>query len=178
MSVLPPPPPPHGAWLIVGEAPSIRSRDRGLQIMPEAQAVKAKGAPLEAGAGKQDPLLQASRHSRGSRHPPLWLGEKAGGALPLIQGATPLGSFPLRDVVLLMGKSALGRGDLEQQTFPGEGECDFRIVHYTSRHSDGRVELWLCCHARSPLLLSFSMFVLPPPPPRPAPGAWPRDRGL
>ena len=90
--------------------------------MPEVQAVKAKGAPLEAGAGKQDPLLQASRHSRGSRHPPLWLGQKAGGALPLIQGATKIGQLPSAGCCLMMGRSVLGGGDLDQQTFPGEGD--------------------------------------------------------
>ena len=50
--------------------------------MPKVQDVKAKGAPLEAGAGKQDPRLQTLRHSRGSGHPSLWLGERAGGVLP------------------------------------------------------------------------------------------------
>ena len=121
--------------------------------MPEVKDVRAKGAPLEAGAGKS-----ASSPSLISPH--------------LMQGATPIGQLPSGGCCLMMGKWVLGRGDLDQQTFPGEGECDFRIVHYTSRHSDGRVELWLCCHARSSLLLSFSMFVLPCPPPGPrmAPG--------
>ena len=67
----------------------------------------------------------------------------------LIQGATKIGQLPSAGCCLMMGKSVLGRGELDQQTFPWEGECDFRIVPYTSGHSDGRVELWLCCHARS-----------------------------
>ncbi len=94
--------------------------------MPKVQDVKAKGAPLEAGAGKQDPQLQTLRHSRGGGHPPLWLGERAGGVLPWLwflglssaDGGSILGG--LRGAAVLLIGLLLG--------FPAGGQAQTTIT--------------------------------------------------
>ena len=156
--------------------------------MPEVQAVKAKGAPLEAGPGSRIPCFRLQGIPAAGIHRYGWgrrPGQKAGGALPLIQGAMPIGQLPSAGCCLMMGRSVLGGGDLDQQTFPGEG--DGISVSSTTLGVTVMVELscgFVVTHDPHPLEFQY-VRTMPPPPPH---GAWliageapsirSRDRGL